>query len=163
LESRAISASGRQQKCERLHNHRQRARAERHRCARRHRCVAARSAGLTVSPALLARPDEVIEYTGICCTAFWSRLAHRRHQSMSAMRSLSRAQRTPSNGRKGTSCTSMSAVSIPTPITRANSEEKREPVSDIETAVVDSLKALDPKRPIREADIILRLRSISKH
>jgi hypothetical protein len=26
-------------------------------------------------------------------------------------------------------------------------------VSDINTAVVDSLKALDPKRPIREADI----------
>ena len=34
----------------------------------------------------------------------------------------------------------------------ADSEEKREPVSDIDTAVVDSLKALDPKRPIREAD-----------
>jgi hypothetical protein len=27
-------------------------------------------------------------------------------------------------------------------------------VSDIDTAVVDSLKALDPKRPIREADIV---------
>jgi hypothetical protein len=26
-------------------------------------------------------------------------------------------------------------------------------VSDIDTAVVDSLKALDPERPIREADI----------
>jgi hypothetical protein len=26
-------------------------------------------------------------------------------------------------------------------------------VSDIDTAVVDGLKALDPKRPIREADI----------
>src|SRR5450759_775800 len=35
----------------------------------------------------------------------------------------------------------------------ADSEEKREPVSDIDTAVVDSLKVLDPKRPIREADI----------
>ena len=35
----------------------------------------------------------------------------------------------------------------------AESEEKREPVSDINTAVVDSLKALDPERPIREADI----------
>ena len=32
-------------------------------------------------------------------------------------------------------------------------EKKREPVSDINTAVVDSLKVLDPKRPIREADI----------
>jgi hypothetical protein len=27
-------------------------------------------------------------------------------------------------------------------------------VSDIDTAVVDGLKALDPKRPIREADIV---------
>ena len=35
----------------------------------------------------------------------------------------------------------------------AESEEKREPVSDIDTEVVDSLKALDPRRPIREADI----------
>ena len=30
--------------------------------------------------------------------------------------------------------------------------EKHEPASDIDTVVVDSLKALDPKRPIREAD-----------
>lgn len=30
----------------------------------------------------------------------------------------------------------------------ADSEEKREPVSDIDTVVVDSLKVLDPKRPI---------------
>src|ERR1035437_10435200 len=35
----------------------------------------------------------------------------------------------------------------------ADSEEKREPVSDIDTAVVDSLKVLDLKWPIREADI----------
>ena len=35
----------------------------------------------------------------------------------------------------------------------ADSEEKHEPVGDIDTVVVDSLKALDPKRPIREADI----------
>ena len=33
----------------------------------------------------------------------------------------------------------------------ADSEEKREPVSDIDIAAVDSLKLLDPKRPIREA------------
>jgi hypothetical protein len=37
----------------------------------------------------------------------------------------------------------------------ADSEEKHEPVSDIDTAVVDSLKVLDPKRPIREVDINL--------
>ncbi|MGD0317976.1 MAG: hypothetical protein ABSB37_19050, partial [Xanthobacteraceae bacterium] len=35
----------------------------------------------------------------------------------------------------------------------ADSEEKHEPVSDIDTVVVDSLKVLDPKRPIREADM----------
>jgi len=35
----------------------------------------------------------------------------------------------------------------------ADSEEKHEPVSDIDTATVDGLKALDPNRPIREADI----------
>ena len=33
-------------------------------------------------------------------------------------------------------------------------KRKREPVSDIDTAVVDSLKVLDPNRPIREAGII---------
>jgi hypothetical protein len=38
----------------------------------------------------------------------------------------------------------------------ADSEEKHEPVSDIDIAVVDSLKALDPKWPIREADIAFR-------
>ena len=37
----------------------------------------------------------------------------------------------------------------------ADSEEKREPASDIDTAIVDGLKALDPDRPIREADIPL--------
>jgi hypothetical protein len=30
---------------------------------------------------------------------------------------------------------------------------KREPVSDVDTVMVDGLKALDPHRPIREADI----------
>jgi hypothetical protein len=35
----------------------------------------------------------------------------------------------------------------------ADSEEKREPASDINTRVVESLKVLDPNRPIREADI----------
>ena len=35
----------------------------------------------------------------------------------------------------------------------ADSEEKHEPVSDIDTALVDSLKVLDPEGPIREADI----------
>ena len=35
----------------------------------------------------------------------------------------------------------------------ADSEEKHVPASDVDTVVVDSLKALDPDRPIREADI----------
>jgi hypothetical protein len=39
----------------------------------------------------------------------------------------------------------------------ADSEEKHEPVSDIETVVVDSLKALDPEWPIREADLLCSL------
>jgi putative tryptophan/tyrosine transport system substrate-binding protein len=34
----------------------------------------------------------------------------------------------------------------------AESEEKHEPASDADAAVVDSLKALDPNRPISEAD-----------
>ena len=34
----------------------------------------------------------------------------------------------------------------------ANSVEKHEPVSDIDAAVVDSPKALDPNRPMREGD-----------
>ncbi len=32
----------------------------------------------------------------------------------------------------------------------ADSEEKHEPVSDIDTAPMEGLKALDPKRPIRD-------------
>ena len=43
----------------------------------------------------------------------------------------------------------------------ADSEEKHEPVSDIGTAAADSLKVLDPKRPIREADIPRMQLSIS--
>jgi hypothetical protein len=35
----------------------------------------------------------------------------------------------------------------------ADSEEKHEPASDIDTALMDSLKVLDPERPIREADM----------
>ena len=41
----------------------------------------------------------------------------------------------------------------------ADSEEKREPAGDIDTAVVDSLKVLDPKRPIREADVVRTARN----
>ena len=40
----------------------------------------------------------------------------------------------------------------------ADSEEKHEPASDIDTASMDSLKVLDPEGPIREADIDCRPR-----
>ena len=43
----------------------------------------------------------------------------------------------------------------------ADSEEKHEPASDVDTALVDRLKALDPNRPIREADIRLSERAYS--
>jgi hypothetical protein len=39
------------------------------------------------------------------------------------------------------------------PIVFAAAAEKHEPAGDIDTAVVDGLKALDPNRLIREADI----------
>src|SRR5215471_15509195 len=35
----------------------------------------------------------------------------------------------------------------------ADSEEKHEPASDIDAALMESLKTLDPNRPIREADM----------
>jgi hypothetical protein len=35
----------------------------------------------------------------------------------------------------------------------ADSEEKREPAGDTNTAAMDSLKVLDPEPPIREADM----------
>jgi len=38
-----------------------------------------------------------------------------------------------------------------------DSVEKHEPASDIGSAAADSLIALDPNRPIREADIVARL------
>jgi hypothetical protein len=38
--------------------------------------------------------------------------------------------------------------------------QKHEPVSDIDTAAADGLKVLDPKRPIREADIPRRQRDV---
>src|SRR5262245_56322540 len=42
----------------------------------------------------------------------------------------------------------------------ADSEEKHEPASDIDTVAVDSLKALDPEWPIREADTAGRFVSL---
>ena len=44
----------------------------------------------------------------------------------------------------------------------ADSEEKHEPVGDIDTVVVDSLKVLDPKWPIREADSSRTSRHVRK-
>ena len=47
----------------------------------------------------------------------------------------------------------------------ADSGEKHAPASDPDAAKVDSLKALDPNRPIREADIVQPLanRSLLTH
>ena len=42
----------------------------------------------------------------------------------------------------------------------AESEEKHEPASDADAAVVDSLKALDLNRPIREADMVQHDRDV---
>jgi hypothetical protein len=42
----------------------------------------------------------------------------------------------------------------------AESQAKHEPASDVDTAVMDSLKALDLNRPIREADISLSRRYV---
>jgi hypothetical protein len=44
----------------------------------------------------------------------------------------------------------------------ADSVEKHEPASDVDTVVVDSLKALDPNRPIREATAIAICRAVAK-
>jgi hypothetical protein len=43
----------------------------------------------------------------------------------------------------------------------ADSEEKHEPASDTDIAVVDSLKVLDPKWPIREAVMLTFLSEVS--
>jgi hypothetical protein len=66
----------------------------------------------------------------------------------------------------GRSCHGKAALKIVPPDPRiplwkglgAESEEKREPASDIDTVPADSLKALDLNRPIREADIEVNLR-----
>jgi len=44
----------------------------------------------------------------------------------------------------------------------ADSVEKHEPASDVDTVVVDSLKALDPNRPIREATEFAALRQMMR-
>jgi len=56
------------------------------------------------------------------------------------------------------SCCSLLTKKAPYKGLGADSEEKREPVSDIDTAAADGLKVLDPKRPIREADMPRTLR-----
>ena len=43
----------------------------------------------------------------------------------------------------------------------ADSEEKHEPASDIDIAKGNSLKVLDPERPIREADIAAAIQIIA--
>jgi hypothetical protein len=47
------------------------------------------------------------------------------------------------------SAVTASGIALPS----CDSEEKHEPVSDIDTEAVDTLKALDPNPPIREPNI----------
>ena len=44
----------------------------------------------------------------------------------------------------------------------ADSEEKHEPASDIDTVGVDGLKVLDPNRPIREATLLFGPRRLAR-
>ena len=59
----------------------------------------------------------------------------------------------PEDGKNASPCLTQKA---PYKGLGAESGEKREPASDIDTGVVDSLNALDPEWPIREADIAWR-------
>src|SRR2546425_5931719 len=63
---------------------------------------------------------------------------------------LARSNQEPDDGKNASPCLTQKA---PYKGLGAESGEKREPASDIDTAVVDSLKALDPEWPIREADV----------
>src|SRR5437660_5198277 len=62
---------------------------------------------------------------------------------------LARSNQEPDDGKNASPCLTQKA---PYKGLGAESGEKREPASDIDTTVVDSLKALDPEWPIREAD-----------
>ena len=60
----------------------------------------------------------------------------------------------PTKGKDAPLCINFLTKKAPYKGLGADSEEKHEPVSDIDTAVAaDSLKALDPERPIREAEV----------
>ena len=61
-------------------------------------------------------------------------------------RDLARSNQDTDDGKNASPCLTQNA---PYTGLGAESEEKREPASDIDTAVVVSLKALDPIRPIR--------------
>ena len=50
-------------------------------------------------------------------------------------------------------CLNLLTKKVPYKGRGADSEEKHEPASDVDTVVVDSLKALDPEWPIREAEV----------
>ena len=80
--------------------------------------------------------------------------AHRRQRC--AGRTKKRALRSNQQTDEGKRCAALAhslTKKAPYKGLGADSEEKREPVSDIDTAGADSLKVLDPERPIREADI----------
>ena len=80
--------------------------------------------------------------------------AHRRQRC--AGRTKKRALRSNQETDEGKRCAALAhslTKKAPYKGLGADSGEKREPVGDIDIAVVDSLKVLDPRRPIREADI----------
>jgi hypothetical protein len=56
----------------------------------------------------------------------------------------------PEDGKDAPSCLNFLTKKAPYKGLGADSEEKHEPASDIDTEAVDSLKVLDPDRPIRE-------------
>jgi hypothetical protein len=73
-----------------------------------------------------------------------------------------RSNKETDEGRHALHCLSFLTKEAPYKGPGADSEEKREPVSDIDIAVADSLKVLDLKRPIREATYLLRDKEMTR-
>ena len=77
-----------------------------------------------------------------------------------AKESASQRTKKPTKEKDAPPCLNFLTKKAPYKGLGADSEEKHEPVSDIDTAVVDSLKALDPNRPIREATAKADMRAV---
>ena len=70
--------------------------------------------------------------------------------SRTAQKKIAEAEKRTDDGKNASPCLTQKA---PYKGRCADSGEKHAPASDSDTVTVDSLKALDPNRPIREADI----------